>query len=114
MGEPDRTSLFEGLLDLPGKELVLRTEVQHTNSAQEQCPNGLRQEWFEYSAVYLPGAPKRVLRGKLQLKTQELFSHIPVSVWNRSQHYFGPRLRGREFLSSSIAVDITMRLQGSM
>lgn len=90
--EPGRTSLLEGLLDPPGKGLVLRT-VQHTNSAQEQYLDGLRQEWFEYSAVYLPGAPMRVLEEKLQVKTQELLLHISVSVWNTSQQSFGPCLR---------------------
>lgn len=90
--EPGRTSLPEGLLDPPEKDLVLRTEVQHTNPAQEKCLSGLRWEWSEYSAIHLPGAPKRVLEEKLQVKTQELLSHISTSVYNTSQQGFGPCL----------------------
>lgn len=115
------TSLLEGPLDPPGKELVLRTEIQAHNPAQGQCPNGLKQRWFKCSGVHIPAAPIRVLEEKLQVNMSELLSCISVSVWNTSQHCFGPCLgdspKGTEraFPSSSrAAVGITVRLEESV
>lgn len=48
------SSLLEGPLDPPRKDWCSGLRGRHTNSAQEQHPNGLRQEWFDYSSGHLP------------------------------------------------------------